>query len=433
MQEAKNRHHEKRRDGVSILRVLASKSKPRSRIMSMTNEQLNLFPTGRIFTQIEAQTLSTSHNLKFSEETLKGNLQMGKCVPSLTVAQKSKQYSRKRKHSQKGKGDTDANIKPLKKTRRSKKKVKQNVSAHNRLGYKATNVVSVWKIMYNRSTDEHWPSKHILSKSSATFEGACQVLDHILSKNVGVLIPVSQTLKDDLSDLKILLVDFIKKHKRLSPYTYLLTHHLESEFNIKTVDVDQEMNSFPLESTHTGTYIKRGRERQFIGHDPQKTKRHKREQSMNRNMIEQRSNCIVTSESEGDVQLPVSELAVPLITEDAFQPGYSKSLKVTGNPTISQVKPVKNRQQTKARLQPVEQSMVSAFVKELLRKVVPIELFGCEQNAKVFKRMCVRLTHSGKFQNFRLGSLMSGLKTSNIPWLRRVAEPTVKQGIFAKV
>jgi hypothetical protein len=429
------KRNESKGDGVNILRILASKFKSRNRVTSKTVVKLNSVPKGIISTQIEARSSSISHNFKHSEVTPESDLQIGECVPSLTLIQKAEQHSRKRKHSQKAKVNADINVKPLKKTRRSKKKKKimPNVSTHNRTGYKATKVVSNQKIMYSRSTHEHWPSKHILSDSPATLKGACKVLNHILLKDIGEHVSGSERMKKDLSYLKILLVEFIRKHRRLSPYTYLLTHHLESEFKIRTVDVCQEINSLQLESTRAGTCIKDGYKRQFIDHDTHKTKRHKQEPSLNRNMIEQYGNCITTSQSEEDVLVSVSELAVPLTTKDAFQPGCSKSLEVVRNQMVLQLKPVQNQQQTKTRLQPIEQTVVSKFVTEVLRKVVPIELFGCQRNARVFRRLCSKLTRSGRFQNFRLGSLMSDFKTSNIPWLSSVAEPRVKQNIFAKV
>ena len=75
---------------------------------------------------------------------------------------------------------------------------------------------------------ERWPSWHILAKSPATLEGASKVLDHILSKDVGENIPLSGRMKD-LSNLKVFLLELIKKHNSVSPCTFLLTHHLESE------------------------------------------------------------------------------------------------------------------------------------------------------------------------------------------------------------
>lgn len=215
---------------------------------------------------------------------------------------------------------------PRKRTRRGKKKIKQNVNTHNRIGYKGTTVVSNKRMLYNQATHEHWPSWHILAESPPTLEGACKVLDNILSKNVGENIPLSGKERD-LSNLKVLLLVLIKKHKSVSPYTYLLTHHLESEC--------KNMNDKQLETTQN--------------------------------------------------------------------------------------------------LQPIDYRVVSNFVKKILRKVVPLRLFGCNHNARLFKRMCSKLTCSGKFQNFRLGTLMSGLKTSNVSWLNSVTDSAVKMNIFAKV
>lgn len=411
MQETKMKAHEKRRDD-NIMRAFASESKSHNRSMSMKNVQLNIFSKDGIYTQTEAQFSSISHNLEQSEATLEGDLQIGECVPSLPLTRKSREH-RKQKHSHHGEGNADENMKPIKRTRRSKKKTMQNVSTHNSVGYKATKEVSNWKIMYSRSTNEYWPRKHILSESPVTFEGACKVLDHILLKDVGMHVSVSQQITDDLSALKILLMDFMKRHKKHSPYTYLLTHHLKSKCKNKGVDIEQDTNSCQLESI--GMNIKPGYKRQLIGH-----RKHILEQI--KNMIEQFSNLFLTPQSEGVVQFSMSELAACL-----------KSLEVAENPTVLQWKPVQNCQQTKTRPQQIEQSVVLAFVKELLRKVVPIELFGSKWNARMFERQCVRLTRSGKFQNFSLGSLMSGLKTSNVSWLRSVAEPAVKQNIFAKV
>lgn len=215
---------------------------------------------------------------------------------------------------------------PRKKTRRGKKKMKPNVNTHNRIGYKGTTVVSNKRMLYSQVTHEHWPTSHILAKSPATLEGACKVLDHILSKDVGENISLSGRM-EDLSNLKFLLLVLIKKHNCFSPYTYLLTHHLESECKNMT----------------------------------------------------------------------------------------GKQLETTRN------------------VQPVDYRLVSNFVNKILRKVVPLRLFGCNHNARLFKRMCSKLTCSGKFQNFRLGTLMFGLKTSSVPWLNSITESAVKMNIFAKV
>jgi len=215
---------------------------------------------------------------------------------------------------------------PQKRTRRGKKKIKANVNAHNRIGYKGTTVVSNKHMLYSRMTQEQWPSWHILAKSPPTLEGACKVLDHILSKNVGENISFSGRTKD-LANLKVLLLVLIKKHNSFSPYTYLLTHHLESEC--------KNLNDKQLETTRN--------------------------------------------------------------------------------------------------LQPFDYRLVSNFVNKILKKVVPLRLFGCNHNARLFKRMCSKLTYSGKFQKFRLGTLMFGLKTSNVPWLNSITESAVKMNIFAKV
>jgi hypothetical protein len=84
-------------------------------------------------------------------------------------------------------------------------------------------------------------------------------------------------------------------------------------------------------------------------------------------------------------------------------------------------------------MQPLDQRLVSGFLTEVLRKVVPRGLFGCNHNARMFKRLCKKLTYSGMSQNFRLGSLMTGLKISNVPWLNSVTGSTLKMNIFAKV
>jgi len=215
---------------------------------------------------------------------------------------------------------------PHKRTRRGKKKIKPNVNSHNRIGYKGTTVVSNKRMLYSQVTHEHWPRWHILAKSSPTLEGACKVLDHILSKDVGENISLSGRMKD-LENLKVLLLVFMKKHNSVSPYTYLLTHHLESEC--------RNLNDKQLETTRN--------------------------------------------------------------------------------------------------LQPIDYRVVSNFVNKILKKVVPLRLFGCNDNARLFKRMCRKLTCSGKFQNFRLGTLMLGLKTANVPWLNSVTESAVKMNIFAKV
>nr|QTW21094.1 telomerase reverse transcriptase isoform 1 [Prorhinotermes simplex] len=211
--------------------------------------------------------------------------------------------------------------------RRRKKKIKPNVSTDSRIGYKGTTVLSNKQMLYNQATHEHWPSWHILAKSPTTLEGACKVLDHILSKDVGENISLSGRIID-LSNLKVLLLDFIKRHNSLSPYTYLLTHHLEGEYMNSTVD---------------------------------------------------------------------------------------------------------QQWQTARKLQPINHRLVSNFVNKIVRKVVPLGLFGCNHNVRLFKRMCSKLTCSGKFQNFRLDTLMSGLKTSNIPWLNSVTESAERVNIFAKV
>jgi hypothetical protein len=216
---------------------------------------------------------------------------------------------------------------PRKRTRRGKKKIKPNVSTHHRMGYKGTTVLSNKRLLYGWPTHELWPNWHILAKLPATLEGACNILDHILSKDVGENIPLSGKMKD-LSDLKVLLVEFMKKHNSLSPYSYLLTHHLKSECKNRTVD---------------------------------------------------------------------------------------------------------EQLQTKRKVQPVGHRLVSNFVNKILRKVVPLRLFGCNHNARLFKRMCSKLAFSGKFQNFKLGTLMSGMKVSNVPWLNSVTESAVKTNIFAKV
>jgi len=215
---------------------------------------------------------------------------------------------------------------PRKSTRRGKKKTKPNVNTHNRIGYKGTTVVSNKHMLYSQVTQEQWPKWHILAKSPPTLEGACKVLDHILSKNVGENISFSGRM-NDLANLQVLLLVLIKKHNSSSPYTYLLTHHLESE-------------------------------------------------------------CKNLSD---------------------------KQLETTRN------------------LQPVDYRLVSNFVNKILKKVVPLRLFGCNHNARLFKRMCNKLTCSGKFQNFRLGTLMFGLKTSNVPWLNSITDSAVKMNIFAKV
>jgi hypothetical protein len=344
MQGAEKEHKANETNRVNILRTFASKFQ----------SQLNPFPKARIPTETETHLSDISHNSKQSKVTLEGAPQTGECGAPLALVQK--RHSRKRKCSKNAMGNADINIKPPKKTRRSKKKPVPNVSSDNRLGYRATTVLPIQQMLYNRATHEHWPSSHILAESRATLEGACKVLDHILLKDVGEHVFISERVKDDLSDLKKLLMGFIKKHRSLSPYLYLLTHHLESELKkTKTLGIDHKMNSLQPEMTHSETYVKH-------------------EQSLNRNVIE-----------------------------------------------------------AERKRQPVEQRTVSKFVREVLRKVVPVELFGCKQNARVFKRLCSRLSHSGKFQNFRLGNLMSGLKTSSIPWLSSVAEPTVKKNIFAKV
>jgi hypothetical protein len=212
---------------------------------------------------------------------------------------------------------------PVRKTRRSQKKIKPNTSTHNGIGYKATQVFSNQPVLYGRATHEHWPSRHMLTKLPATQEGASIVLNHILLKDVGANVSLPGRMKDNLSDLKILLLKLMKKHRSLSPYSYILTQHLKRQSKNKTED--QQI------------------------------------------------------------------------------------------------------------MQPLDQRLVSGFVTGVLRKVVPLGLFGCNHNARVFKRFCRKLMNSGKSQNFRLGSLMSDLKITYIPWLNSVTESTLKMNIFAKV
>lgn len=217
---------------------------------------------------------------------------------------------------------------PVRKTRRSQKKIKPTTSTQNGVGYKATQIFSNQPMLYGRATHEHWPSKHMLMKLPATQEGASIVLDHILLKDVGVNVSLPRRMKDNLSDLKILLLKLMKKHRSRSPYSYIFTHHL---------------------------------------------KRHSK------------------------------------------------------NKTAGQ------QQQVVRILQPLDQRLVSGFVTEVLRKVVPLGLLGCDHNARVFKRFCRKLMTSGKSQKFRLGSLMSNLKITRVPWLNSVTESTLKTNMFAKV
>jgi hypothetical protein len=216
----------------------------------------------------------------------------------------------------------------VRKTRRSQKKIKPDVSTHNGVGYKATRVFSNQPVLYGHATHEHWPSGHVLTKLPATQESAYIVLDQILLKDVGVNVSMPRKIKHDLSDLKNLLLKLMKKHRSLSPYSYLLTHHLKRQSKSKTAD---------------------------------------------------------------------------------------------------------QQQQAMGIMQPLDRKVVSGFVTEILRMVVPLGFLGCKHNARAFKRFCKKLTSSGKSQNFRLGSLMSHLKITNVPWLNSVTESALKMNIFAKV
>jgi hypothetical protein len=216
----------------------------------------------------------------------------------------------------------------VRKTRRSQKKIKPYTSTHNLIGYKATQVFSNQAVLYGRATHEHWPNRHILTKLPATQKGVSVVLDQILLKDVGVNVSAFRRMNHELSDLKVLLLKLMKKHKSLSPYSYIFTHHLKRHSKNKTAD---------------------------------------------------------------------------------------------------------SQRQAMGIMQPLDRRLVSGFVTEILRKVVPLGLLGCNHNAKVFKKFCRKLTNSGKSQNFTLGSLMSHLKITNVPWLNSVTESTLKMNIFAKV
>jgi hypothetical protein len=214
------------------------------------------------------------------------------------------------------------------KTRRIQKKIKPVASTHNGVGYKATRVLSNQPVLYGHATHEHWPSGHVLTKLPATQEGASVILDQILLKDVGVNVSMSRKMKHDLSDLKILLLKLMKKHRSLSPYSYIFTHHVKRQSKSKSAD---------------------------------------------------------------------------------------------------------QQQQAMGIMQPLDQRLVSGFVTEVLRMVVPLGLLGCKHNARAFKRFCRKLMSSGKSQNFRLGSVMSHLKITNVSWLNSATESTLKMNIFAKV
>jgi hypothetical protein len=91
------------------------------------------------------------------------------------------------------------------------------------------------------------------------------------------------------------------------------------------------------------------------------------------------------------------------------------------------------KQQTMEIIQPLDQRLVLGFVTEVLRMVVPLGLLGCKHNARACKRFCRKWMSSGKCQDFRLGSLISHLKITNVNWLDSITESTLKMNIFAKV
>ncbi|KAJ4426281.1 hypothetical protein ANN_27093 [Periplaneta americana] len=360
---------------------------------------------------------------------------------------------------------TSESDKPQKKTRRGKKKKEQ-------------------------LTQSTWPSSHVLATTPATAEGTNKLLTAILSTDVGKKVPV-ETHK--LADLKLLLLQFLKNHRKHSSYSYLLNHHINVSFDntkpvkksfkkqsqshrsddtiilssssdeIEVVDLTEDSPPFQTGMKRKIMNFEGNQDRKRCKFDKKcdNSKLHcvQGEHSTAINIESENSTgqaeyptvidiesenstrpvCIESKDSETVNNQSLHETSYNMPENVSVQAGCSKDMRVQlhckksakNQPETSNL--LKTDRQKKSKNNSVDHVVVAHFVKKIVRMVFPLELFGCKRNARVIAKWCCRLVGSGRNQFFRLGSLMQGIKTNTIKWLRPVSSHEVKENILAKV
>ncbi|XP_069689925.1 telomerase reverse transcriptase-like [Periplaneta americana] len=388
---------------------------------------------------------------------------------------------------------TSESDKPQKKTRRGKKK-KRTIDTVNRTGhkrgYRETLTFNTQRMLFSRTTNEKWPSSHVLATTPATAEGTNKLLTAILSTDVGKKVPV-ETHK--LADLKLLLLQFLKNHRKHSSYSYLLNHHINVSFDntkpvkksfkkqsqshrsddtiilssssdeIEVVDLTEDSPPFQTGMKRKIMNFEGNQDRKRCKFDKKcdNSKLHcvQGEHSTAINIESENSTgqaeyptvidiesenstrpvCIESKDSETVNNQSLHETSYNMPENVSVQAGCSKDMRVQlhckksakNQPETSNL--LKTDRQKKSKNNSVDHVVVAHFVKKIVRMVFPLELFGCKRNARVIAKWCCRLVGSGRNQFFRLGSLMQGIKTNTIKWLRPVSSHEVKENILAKV
>ncbi|XP_063217329.1 telomerase reverse transcriptase-like isoform X2 [Bacillus rossius redtenbacheri] len=82
---------------------------------------------------------------------------------------------------------------------------------------------------------------------------------------------------------------------------------------------------------------------------------------------------------------------------------------------------------------PFSSSEVYLFTSDVVRRVVPLDVFGSGRNRRVFLAAVRRLTLLGLHHTMTLGMLMCGMRTSRVKWLNTTVGHAMCQHILAKV
>ncbi|XP_067004681.2 telomerase reverse transcriptase [Anabrus simplex] len=82
---------------------------------------------------------------------------------------------------------------------------------------------------------------------------------------------------------------------------------------------------------------------------------------------------------------------------------------------------------------PFETSIVYEYLRDLVKSVVPFELFGSRENQKCFINFIKQVLTAGRGQIIHLQQLISGQKYTKPLWLRKIPSQIVKQHLYSKV
>ncbi|XP_013380608.1 telomerase reverse transcriptase [Lingula anatina] len=93
-----------------------------------------------------------------------------------------------------------------------------------------------------------------------------------------------------------------------------------------------------------------------------------------------------------------------------------------GGPTVAQLLETHSRHR-----------QVYLFLRSLLKRIVPLQLFGSPYNRRVFLKNVRKFVGLGRYETLQLGEIMRKMKVSHCKWLKSVKNPVVRENLVAMV